>query len=145
MATMAPTRANKFDITKPRTKPIDRRLVHRKVLDGLPFQTLATFEKYSGLTRPELCNYLDIPTTTMSRRQKDGRFSPAESERILRLAKVVNSAVELFCDDVPAAIQWLKTPAVYYDGERPIEMTRTQDGAEEIESFIFRISNGIFM
>lgn len=90
---------------------------------------------------------LVAPETTVRRRLKEGaRFSEAESERLIRLARVYAEAVELFGGERPA-LDWLNTPQAYIPGEAPVTpmwLAARDSGARLVESLMRRTAYGIF-
>lgn len=85
-----------------------------------------------------------IPARTLSRRKASGRLSPDESERLLRISRIVDQAVALFEGDHDAAMQWLQTPQPALNREKPLDFARTEIGAREVEDLIGRLEYGVF-
>jgi putative toxin-antitoxin system antitoxin component (TIGR02293 family) len=98
----------------------------------------------SGLPAALIASVLGIPERTMARRKATGRFSPVESERLLRVATVFEKAVELFEGDVPGAATWLTGPKAALGRQTPLAYSRTELGAREVESLIGRLEYGVF-
>ena len=90
---------------------------------------------------------LIAPETTVRRRLKENaRFSEAESERLIRLARVYAEAVELFGDET-AALNWLNTPQAFIPGDAPISplwLAAKDSGARLVEALMRRTAYGIF-
>lgn len=90
---------------------------------------------------------LVAPESTVRRRlSTHSRFSEAESERVVRLARVFAEALELFGDE-PAALAWFGTPANYLPGQAaitPMALAATDAGARLIEAQLRRTAHGIF-
>ena len=84
-----------------------------------------------------------IPARTLARRKVEGRLHPEESDRVLRAARVLGRALELFEGDAAAAREWLRTPQVALGGERPLSIIGTDLGVREIENLIGRIEHGV--
>ena len=107
----------------------------------------SAFENLLGLlhlTSTQLANLLQIPRRTLTRRKRAGRFAPDESERMLRLSRVLDAAVELFEGDRESAVRWLQSPNRALNGETPLDMSRTEIGAREVENLIGRLEYGVF-
>lgn len=90
---------------------------------------------------------LIAPETTVRRRLKDGaRFSEAESERLIRIARVYAEAVQLFGDEA-AALRWLNTPQDFIPGDAPISplwLATKDSGARLVEALMRRTAYGMF-
>ena len=109
--------------------------------------TYGAFENLLGLldlTSTELADLLQIPRRTLTRRKRAGRFPTDESERLLRLSRVLDAAVELFEGDRNRAVKWLRSPNRALNGEAPLDMAKTEIGAHEVENLIGRLEYGVF-
>ncbi len=116
----------------------------RKLERGFAFNTLQTLSSQSGIAVSRLANILVIPERTLARRKTTGRLTLEESERLLRVANVFEKAVELHEGDVHAAVNWLTQPKQALDGEIPLDYSRTEPGAREVENLIGRLEHGAF-
>jgi putative toxin-antitoxin system antitoxin component (TIGR02293 family) len=90
---------------------------------------------------------LVAPESTIRRRlAAKTRFTSAESERLVRLARVYAEAVELFGNEA-AALRWLSAPDTYLGDQKsitPLQLSATDSGARLIESHIRRTTHGMF-
>jgi putative toxin-antitoxin system antitoxin component (TIGR02293 family) len=106
---------------------------------------LRSFESRSGIAISEIAQVAGIAPRTLARRRTAGKFTWDESERLLRISRVFESAVELFEGDVPAAAKWLNTPQRSLSGRTPLAYSRTEVGAGEVEDLIGRLEHGVFV
>jgi putative toxin-antitoxin system antitoxin component (TIGR02293 family) len=67
------------------------------------------------------------------------RFTPAQSERIVRAMRVTMLAQEAFGDK---ADEWLDRPTTVFSGAAPAEMLVTEAGARAVEMFIGQAMHG---
>ena len=116
----------------------------RQVQKGFPYGALVRFQQYSGLSLGTIADLIQLPPRTLMRRKARGRLRPDESERLLRVSHVFDSAVNLFEQDTVAARRWLMTPSRELDGAPPLEFVRTEIGAREVEDLIDRFEHGVF-
>lgn len=110
------------------------------VTAGLQWPDAQQLAKWLEVPVSQLGNLLQISPATMTRRRK-GRFDPAESDRIVRFARLW----ALACDAVggPAgARSWLKRPQYGLRSAVPLEVARTEVGAREVEALLRRILYG---
>jgi putative toxin-antitoxin system antitoxin component (TIGR02293 family) len=117
----------------------------RQVEAGFSFASLRTFEGRSGIAIPEIAQIAGIAPRTLARRRTSGKFTWDESERLLRISRVFENAVELFEGNVPAATKWLMTPQRALSGRAPLAYSRTEVGAGEVENLIGRLDHGVFV
>jgi len=115
----------------------------QQVERGFSFKTLHTLETRSGLPGSALAGLVGIPERTLARRKSKGKFTPEESERLLRLGTVFEQAVELFEGDNAAALRWLTAPRKALEGKTPLAYARTELGAREVEDLIGRLEHGV--
>ena len=73
----------------------------------------------------------------------EAELEPPECERIIRFARLLRRATELF-EDEGAARDWLKAPAFAFNGECPLSFADTEVGAREVEALLGRIGHGVF-
>jgi putative toxin-antitoxin system antitoxin component (TIGR02293 family) len=111
---------------------------------GLSFEALQALESNSGLDVLALATLIGIPERTLARRRSAGRLAPEESERLLRISNIFEKAVELFEGDADAAVLWLTTPKKALNGQQPLQYSRTEPGAREVENLIGRVEHGVF-
>jgi len=111
---------------------------------GLPFETLQEFQSNSGLDVVALATLIGIPDRTLARRRAAGRLAPEESERLLRISNIFEKTVDLFEGDAEAAVHWLRTPKRALYGQQPLQYSRTELGAREVENLIGRVEHGVF-
>ena len=114
----------------------------RLVRRGVPTQAVDHF-----LTAARLpFNALDpqiLNRRTFRRRQKSAQpLDQAESDRLLRVVGVVAAAEEVFGDSDKAHI-WLHRANRVLDGETPLAMADTDQGARAVEALLGRIAHGI--
>ncbi len=95
------------------------------------------------ITRQEVARYTGIPERTLNRKMKEGRLSCGQSERIVRVNRLLEKAVRVLGTQ-KQAVQWLKTPRSHFRGKIPLEMAETELGTEEVFNLLGRIEHGVF-
>ena len=80
----------------------------------------------------------------MTRRRKSGALTTEESDRLVRVAKLVGMAYELMRGDGEAARRWLGEGNELIEGESPLERASTEVGGREVEQLIGRLRHGTF-
>jgi putative toxin-antitoxin system antitoxin component (TIGR02293 family) len=118
--------------------------IARLVERGFPFQSLVAFQQRSGLALDQLSTLLRLPERTLARRRKAGRFAPAESDRLVRLAQLFERIVRLFDGDVAAARAWLQADCPAIGDHSPLDLLATEIGAVEVERLLGRLEHGVF-
>lgn len=111
---------------------------------GLSFETLQALAFNTGLDVAILAALIGIPDRTLARRRTAGRLAPEESERLLRISNIFEKAVDLFEGDVESAVHWLTTPKKALGRQQPLQYSRTEPGAREVENLIGRVEHGVF-
>lgn len=90
-----------------------------------------------------LLNVSHISERTFQRRkERQETLSEAESDRVLRIARIANEAERVFGDSVKAR-RWLSADNRTL-GAKPLDLLATDAGAREVESELVRIDFGDF-
>lgn len=118
--------------------------VLEKIQKGLPYSALERLQKNIGLSNDQLLDLLHIPKRTLARRKAAGRLSPEESERLVRVARVFANSLLLFSGDATEATLWLNSTRRVLGGQSPLELSRTEVGAQEVEKLVWQLRNGVF-
>lgn len=113
------------------------------IRQGIPSAASESLAKTLRMTQSELAASLGIPERTLARRKKEGMFNSEESAKLVRLARVVERAGEVF-EDLDAALDWLKSPNAALSGVTPLSMLDTDIGAEAVLDTLGRIEHGVF-
>jgi len=111
------------------------------VRKGLSVKTIAFIIDSGRLTLAEL-DHAVLPRKTLSHRQKIGTLTADQSDRLIRAARVIAAAEETFGSQEKAA-KWLRRPTTALDGDQPIALLDTTEGASQVEALLARIDHGI--
>lgn len=123
-----------------KTKRPDQVIQH--IQQGLPARSVDRLRRLLGLSLEETVDLMGTSTRTLARRQKSGHLAPAESDRLYRVGRLYERAVEVF-ESYTAARQWFKQPQWGLGGSRPIDYVLTDPGAQEVEALLDRIEYGV--
>lgn len=125
-------------------KTFDTAGLHARVSEGLSFAALERLLRVADLPAGRVAEVLRIPARTFHRRKVQGRLSAEESDRLLRLSRVLGRVLELFEGDIPATKAWLESPSKALGGARPMDLVQSEPGAMEVEALIGRLEHGVF-
>jgi putative toxin-antitoxin system antitoxin component (TIGR02293 family) len=117
--------------------------LHRRVREGLSYQAFERLRRALGLPASRLGALLQIPARTLARRKEAGRFDPEESDRLVRLSRVVGFALQLFEGDLEGMRSWLTTAHGGLAGQTPLDFATTEIGSREVENLIGRLEHGV--
>ena len=109
------------------------------IREGLPFTAYQALQQFLQIPSRALCDVLSVPLRTLARRKLSGRFLPEESDRLVRLARLVEMAVRTFEGDAGRARRWLTTPKTLLGKETPLEHADTEPGAREVEDMLYAV------
>jgi len=113
----------------------------RLIRRGLPVSAVQFVLDSGRLTLAEL-DHIVLPRKTLANRRKLGTLTPEQSDRLVRVARVLAAAEETFGNREKAGT-WLRRPTTALDGERPLQLLDTDEGAREVETLLGRIAHGI--
>jgi len=97
-----------------------------------------------GLTRQEI-DALVIPLRTLQhRRSKREKLTVEESDRVLRIVRVL-SQTEMVYGSRDRALYWLRRPVARLKDRAPLGLLRTDTGARMVEEILVQIDEGMFV
>ncbi len=117
--------------------------IHARILKGFSYSSLESLQRILDVSEKRVGELTQISSRTLARRKKEGRLHPDESDRLLRLSRLVALAVNLFNEDVDDAREWLLSSQPALGGAIPLELARTEIGAREVEWLVGRLEHGI--
>jgi len=114
--------------------------LERIVRERLPVDSL-DFLAENGLSEDEIYSFV-LPRRTLSHRKSRGEsLTHEESDRAVRLARVISLAEEIFGEEAKAG-RWLRKPKVRFCGRAPLELLRTDAGARLVEEMLLQLDYG---
>jgi putative toxin-antitoxin system antitoxin component (TIGR02293 family) len=110
---------------------------------GLPVHELDELRARLDVPMERLSAMLGISKSTLHRRKTGGRLAPAESDRLVRFARLLGKAIEVL-ESEESARRWLTSPQIGLGGAVPLEYAETEVGAREVEDLLGRIEYGVY-
>jgi putative toxin-antitoxin system antitoxin component (TIGR02293 family) len=117
--------------------------LHERVEEGLSYAALEKLRRVLDIPTSQFAELIWIPPRTLARRKEARQLRPDESDRLLRLSRVVGLALQLFEGELLEARRWLLSPQSALGGEAPVRLATTEVGAREVEHLIGRLEHGI--
>lgn len=114
----------------------------RHIREGLPVETFDSLKRILDLSDQHLASLLHFSPRTVGRRRQEGRFATDESDRIARLARLVDVALEAFNEKEDEVRTWFKSPHTLLDGETPLHYSDTELGARAVEDILNAMRHG---
>jgi putative toxin-antitoxin system antitoxin component (TIGR02293 family) len=132
-------------LAKGRGRALLPRELAARVKAGLPLAEFDALRKQLGVTVEDLADRIGISIATLSRRRRTGEpLDPGHGDRLLRYARLLRLATDLYDGNEESARTWLRKPARALGGERPLDHAGTEIGAREVEDLIGRIEHGVY-
>jgi putative toxin-antitoxin system antitoxin component (TIGR02293 family) len=111
---------------------------------GLPVQMFRGLSAKLNLAPAVLAAMVGFAPRTAARRlNSNARLKPAETERTVRIARLLCKAEDLFGGH-EAAATWFNRPLEIFNEKSPLEMCRTEPGARAVEQALGRVEHGVF-
>ena len=110
---------------------------------GLPVRELDDLRSNLDLPMERLVPMLGISKATLHRRKNAGRLDAAESDRVVRFARLLGQAASVM-ESLDDGRRWLTSPQVGLGGAIPLEYAETEVGAREVENLLGRIEYGVY-
>lgn len=109
---------------------------------GLDGKVARLIMKWANMTQNDLSKACGISSMEFSRSAKT-RFSAEQSERLVRLIRAIDHAVELFEGNKEGAQKWLNEPNRALRWKTPVELMTSETGAYEVMMLISRLEHGV--
>jgi len=107
------------------------------IREGFPKEVVDSVMDSAGLTLKDLSRSLNLSPRSLQRRGQQGRLARHESDRVYRLARMVELARH-YIGDKDSAARWLKRPNRALGGSVPLELMDTEPGARAVENVLGR-------
>lgn len=95
------------------------------------------------LTKKDLAKAIDVKERTLSRREHGAFLQKNEADKLLRLVRILDFAIEVL-EDKDQGIEWLKSPKIALNNMTPISLLDTDSGAKHVEELLGRIEYGVY-
>jgi putative toxin-antitoxin system antitoxin component (TIGR02293 family) len=97
-----------------------------------------------GLERAEIDEAV-IPSRTLQHRNtRREKLTLEESDRVLRVIRVISSAETVY-GGRERALAWLRRPNARLDGRAPLSLLKTDTGSRIVEELLVQIDEGMFV
>jgi putative toxin-antitoxin system antitoxin component (TIGR02293 family) len=116
----------------------------KQVRFGLPASTIDMLASTLSLHRSQVAERLNIPSRTLSRRlAAKSRLTHDESDRAMRMARVVALAQEVLGSDEKAS-HWMSNTNRALGGKKPFDQLDTEPGVRSVEQVLYAIAYGMY-
>lgn len=113
----------------------------REIRNGLPAESVDNYVRAGKLSNVEV-DRIVLPRKTLAHRKDIGKLTADQSDRFMRVARVIAFAEDTFGDE-RKAYTWLRRPTSVLDDSAPLDLLDTEEGAREVETILSRIAHGI--
>ena len=114
------------------------------IKSGLPVKVFFDLKDQINISAEELARVVGIVPRTLLRRKQAGKLQRDESERVVRLQRLFEKALEVF-EDRAAVQSWFISPQLALGEKTPLDYSDTELGAREVENLLSRIEHGVFV
>lgn len=116
--------------------------VVQAIENQLPLETLNRLKRH-GLSSDEIYALIINPRTLKHRRSRKQPLSKEESERAVRVSRILATAVAALGEE-ETALNWLRTPRRRFEGRTPMNLLSTETGGRMVEQMLIQIDEGMF-
>lgn len=122
----------------------DKFQVVKVIQEGLSYALFDRLKDLFSLSLSDWSEYLDLSPKSLQRYQKEARrFKSIHSEKILEMAEVMVTGMEVFGDAEKLHL-WMETPSLALGHQKPIVMIRNSYGKDLVMRELMAIEHGIF-
>lgn len=107
----------------------------------LPLRTISLLMEH-GIEEKEIYSLIVPRRTLQHRRARKEKLTVEESDRAVRIARIVALAEKVFADQA-AGMRWLRAPKRRFSGRTPMEMLATETGSRLVEEMLYQIDEGM--
>ena len=97
-----------------------------------------------GLERPEIDAVIIHSRTLQHRRSRREKLTVEESDRVLRVIRVLSLAESVY-GSRERALAWLRKPHTRLEGRTPLSLLQTDTGSRIVEGLLIQIDEGMFV
>jgi putative toxin-antitoxin system antitoxin component (TIGR02293 family) len=97
-----------------------------------------------GLQRSEIDAAIIPLRTLQHRRSRREKLTVEESDRVLRVIRVLSLAESVY-GSRERALAWLRNPHARWDGRAPLSLLNTDTGSRIVEELLGQIDEGMFV
>jgi putative toxin-antitoxin system antitoxin component (TIGR02293 family) len=109
---------------------------------GLPTDSIA-YLKEKGLTFSEVSEIVISPRTLKHRKARGEQLSVEETDRMLRVARIISLADQVFGNH-EKALTWLRQVDEHLNDRAPLSMLHTESGGRLVENLLWQIDEGVY-
>jgi putative toxin-antitoxin system antitoxin component (TIGR02293 family) len=107
----------------------------------LKYRAVERLSAFLNASPPQLMRVIEINERTAQRRKEQGALTAEESDRLARVARVTQRAVDAIGDENQAR-EWLRRTNRALQGAIPLKLLGTDAGAERVADELGRIEYG---
>lgn len=130
---------NWLGLQPPATEGEILRIVERRLAPSV-IKRLAAL----GLQRAEIDSVVIPSRTLQHRRSRREKLTVEESDRVLRVIRVLSLAESVY-GSRERALAWLRAPHARLDKRTPLSLLKTDTGSRIVEELLVQIDEGIFV
>ena len=97
-----------------------------------------------GLERSEIHDTVIPARTLQHRRSRREKLTLEESDRVLRVLRILSSAESVY-GNRERALTWLRKPHARLEGRSPLSLAKTDTGSRIVEELLIQIDEGMFV
>jgi putative toxin-antitoxin system antitoxin component (TIGR02293 family) len=109
---------------------------------GFSIKLIEEIVQATDLSLKDLTDYGVIAVRTLTHSRQSGRFSAIQSDRLARFFRIFNMTNETF-GNTDKAKHWPNRNTRALNGQKPVELLDTEEGARLVEDLLNRISHGL--
>ncbi len=110
---------------------------------GVPYRALESAKAALDVSNDDLSRWLHLKKRALTRRRGEEQLTAEESERLVRLARVVARAEEV-PGERDAALSWMRSSNRALGGAAPPELLDTDLGLDAVLVVLGRIEHGVY-
>jgi putative toxin-antitoxin system antitoxin component (TIGR02293 family) len=121
----------------------DPATMRQAIKEGLDITWFNRLAELFGTPATTFATIVGMDPRTLSRRRRQGKLTPRESNALYHLAVLYEHALDVLGD--PQTVRnWFNSPEPDFSDMHPIELLDTAPGIKEVDHLLGRIEQGVF-
>ncbi len=120
---------------------------HASIMKGITYDVFDQLQSKLDISEEKWAEILCLSVKSLQRykKEKDFRFKPIHTEKILEISEVVALGMRVFEDNISHFNTWLATESFILGNHSPIDLISDSYGKEMVMQELTNIEQGIFI
>ncbi len=111
---------------------------------GVTKQALLRLSQTLSLSKKEIASVLQVSERTLQRYGERQVLGAVISGRVVHLAELVQTGLDIYGDDREGFVAWLRSPSIALGGRAPMQLLNSSIGTQMVIDELIRMAHGVY-